>query len=108
MDRIDAKHPLAAVARRAFPGYKGRKFRVVVSDRPRRLASYWDGGSRDTFVVVQDGRTISPPTWGPFGREGAPDFAPVSGAILIEHSVFMGKDAGCTIYLHPEDSKLFS
>lgn len=106
MDRIGSKHPLADVARKAFPGYRGRKFKVIVSDRPRRLASYWDGGSRDTFVVIQDGKAICPPAWAPFGREGAPDYVPVSGAILIEHSIFMGKDAGCTIYLHSSDSKL--
>jgi hypothetical protein len=106
MDRIDAKHPLADIARRAFPAYRGRKFRVVISARPSRLLSFWDGGSRDTYQVVQDGRAISPPTVAPFGRENAPDFVPVPGAILVEHSIFMGKDAGCTIYLHPDDSHL--
>ena len=47
-----------------------------------------------------------PPTVAPFGRESAPDYAPVAGAILVEHSIFMGKDSGCTVYLHPEDAKL--
>lgn len=108
MDRVDSKHPLAAVARRAFPGYRGRKFRVVISDRPRRLLSYWDGGSRDTFVVVQEGRVFSPPTVAPFGRESVPDYVPVAGAILVEHSIFMGKDSGCTVYLHPADAALAS
>ena len=107
MEKIDTKHPLAAIARRAFPGYRGRKFRVVVSDRPRRLLSYWDGGSRDSYVVIQEGRAISPPAFAPFGREDVPEYVPVSGAILVEHSIFMGKDSGCTIYIHPEDKNCF-
>ena len=106
MQKLDCKHPLASIARRAFPGFKGRKFRVQVSDRPRRLLSFWDGGSRDTYCVVQDGMVISPPTVAPFGREAVPDYVPVKGAILVEHSIFMGKDAGCTIYLHPDDKGL--
>jgi hypothetical protein len=106
MDRIDSKHHLAALARRAFPGYRGRKFRVVISDRPRRLLSFWDGGSRDIYMVVQNNSVFAPPTIAPFGRESAPDYAPVPGAVLVEHSIFMGKDVGCTIYLHPEDPRL--
>lgn len=108
MDRIDSKHPLAAIARRAFPAYRGRKFRLVVSDRPRRLLSFWDGGSRDTFIVMCNGVASTPPTAAPFGREGAPDYIPASGQILVEHSIFMGKDSGCTIYLHPDDRGLIS
>ena len=106
MDRVDTKHPLAALARRAFPSYRGRRFTVIVSDRARRLASYWDGGSRDTFAVVQGGQVICPPTWAPYGGEGAPDYVPVAGAVLVEHSFFMGKAFGCTIYLHPSDAAM--
>jgi hypothetical protein len=106
MDRLESKHPLAIAARRAFPGYRGRKFRVVISDRPRSLLSYWEGGSRDEFMILQDGRVFPPPTVSPYARKDVPEFVPVSGAILVEHSIFMGKDAGCTIYLHPEDASL--
>lgn len=106
MQKLDCRHALVALARRAFPAYRGRKFAVCISDRPRRLASYWDGGSRDTFMVFQGNRFFEPPMYGPFGKDAVPDYIPASGSILIEHSVFMGKDAGCTIYLHSSDADL--
>lgn len=105
MDRLPAKHLLADIARLAFPGYRGRKFEVIISDRPRRLVSYWDGGSRDEFVAVQGAKVFRVPTRGALG-EDAPDYVPVPGTILVERSIFMGKDSGCKIYLHPADAEM--
>lgn len=92
-------------AKTAFPGWKGRKFYVDTLEKPRRLSSYWDGGSRDEYRVVclQTGNVTYPPTVYPFGGENNPDYQPQAGFALVEHSVFCGKDSGCTVYLHPED-----
>lgn len=105
--KIESSHPMAQLAKRAFPSYRGRKFRLETMKRPRRLASYWDGGSRDTFRAyrVEQKTFFTPPTVYPFGGDNNPDFVPESGVILIEHSVFCGKDVGCTIYTYEEDEQ---
>jgi len=40
------------VANVAFPDYNGRKFKVEVAHTPLNMASYWSGGSRDYWCVV--------------------------------------------------------
>jgi hypothetical protein len=30
-------------------------------------------------------------------------YIPNPDEILVEHSIFLGKDGGCTVYLHPEN-----
>jgi hypothetical protein len=37
-----------------YPEYRGRKFRVS-DEVPETLDSYWDGGSRDSYVFYQIG-----------------------------------------------------
>lgn len=88
----------------AYPGNKGRKFYVEISDRTKKLDSYWDGGSRDYYRVVSlDTLAVGePPTWGPFSGDVEP-YTPRPGFALVEHSIFCGKDGGRTVYLHPND-----
>jgi len=106
-NKTDSK-VIMALAKRAFPSWRGRKLYVQISDRPRSLASYWDGGSKDSFTVLhlKDGavvRTSTPPAMAPFGPKVEP-YIPNPDEILVEHSIFLGKDGGCTVYLHPENS----
>lgn len=95
------------LAKTAYPGWKGRKFYVQISDKARRLLSYWDGGSKDDFRVVEiaTGQISHPPTVYPFGGENNPNYQPQPGFALVEHSIFCGKDGGCTVYLHPDDQE---
>ena len=81
-------------------GYKGTK--VVVSDHlPMNLHSYWSGGSRDYFwfyrpttqevlSVPQNGTMFDNRSYTPEGMP--PDI------LLIQHSIFCGRDMGITIY----------
>lgn len=46
------------------------------------------------------------PTVSPHARKDVPEFVPVSGAILVEHSIFIGKDVGCANCIHSEEVKL--
>lgn len=92
------------LCKRAFPSVNGRKFYVEISERPRKLKSYWDGGSRDYYRVVNlvSGAIFEPPTLEPFGDKVEP-YIPSAGYALVEHSIFCGKDSGRTVYLHPND-----
>lgn len=40
------------VIKRAFPGYNGRRIQVLPFTGPKKLTSYWSGGSRDYWAVV--------------------------------------------------------
>ena len=94
--------------RSVLPGWRGRKIHVRVSERPKRLTSMWDGGSKDSWVGVQIStrQLISLPLCGFMNIQ--PDYIPTPGVCLVEHSIFCGKDAGCTLHLHPEDLGRFS
>ena len=106
-EKTDSK-VISGFAKRGFPAWRGRKLFVQVSDRARTLASYWDGGSKDSFVVLHLGergnvvKVSYPPMSAPFSAKAEP-YVPVKGQVLVEHSIFMGKDGGCTVYIHPDD-----
>lgn len=87
-------------------GYSGRTFKIS-SRIPSRLDSYWDGGSRDYYYFYQ-------PSTGKIMPVGSnhPVFEANQSRelkrlpedlILIEHSIFCGKDAGLTFYVNPEN-----
>ena len=92
------------IAKRAFPGYSGRKFKIEPLNFPIEFSSYWDGGSRNYYVLLRlDNYEILPieNTWSnPFGRVNIPELP--YGIILVEHTIFCGKDLGITIFLPKE------
>lgn len=88
----------------AFPSYRGRKWRLEAKEK-KSTNSYWDGGSRDTFVVVNLASLVANPIAGLNPLTHKPD-APVPitpGVCIVEHSIFCGKDTGITIHCHPND-----
>ena len=97
---------------RAYPGYKGRKFKLSVRDGGMNLSSYWDGGSRSYYQVIRlaDNASMAVPQNGtPFdGRANAAidsieEQLPRPGFAVVEHSIFCGKDYGITLYVHPDN-----
>jgi len=109
---LEGTSDVQAMARRAFPDYGGRKFKLDYSGRPVNVTSYWDGGSRDYYVALDlaTGRTLPVPQNGtPFdGGPVAPDGVSVPpGYIIAEHSIFCGKDMGLTFYVHPDSATKF-
>lgn len=93
-------------------GYSGRKFKAVVTSEPVTLSdTYWDGGTRSTYALINlstgarlpaSGKALSPPQFG-----GAVEPIRVnipSGFALVKHSIFCGKDTGLTIYVRPENA----
>lgn len=103
---------IAPIARTAFPNYNGKTCKVD-NFRPMRVNSYWDGGSKDEFALIdlatkQQWRI---PTSHPhFDRQ--PNGSAVGilecnelppNCALVRHSIFCGKDAGLTIFVRPDN-----
>lgn len=103
------KHDVPKRLRDAFPGYKGKKFKVEpYEDGIVALTGrYWDGGSKSSYVLVDfnTGRRTpfadcSPFDSGDFNRR-THQLQP--GQVVVEHSVFCGKDMGLTFHIRAEE-----
>lgn len=98
------KRDCAPIVRAAFPEYKGRTFRLSVSETLMLHNVHWDGGSRNEYVAVELGTGRAAPA-----RLPAPWFVPGEGlrvdlpvgSVVVEHSVWCGKDVGITIHSNP-------
>lgn len=89
-----------------YPEYTGKKVKIS-TDIPTELRSYWDGGSRNYYVIycLADGRTLSVGSNHPMFEEnnssillGLP-----TGYVIVSHSFYCGKDIGITIYANKAD-----
>jgi len=105
--KLDAKGQKAvkSIIQACYPAYKGRKVRLEPAARaPKELRSYWDEGSRDYFCFYNlDTKEVLPV------HSNHPWFEPnqpsrLAGLpahiVLVEHSIFCGKDIGITLYGH--------
>lgn len=90
-------------------GYDGRKFKVRIAETVTLQNTYWSGGTRSTYELVEiaTGRTIQPA-----GSADPPAFGGTlegryvdipRGYVLREHSTFCGKDMGLTFHARAED-----
>jgi hypothetical protein len=110
MNAIYTDHPeVIALAKRAYPEYNGRTFRIEVASHPINVKSYWDGGSRSYFRFIRlDGSadTLNVPAQSAFDAQikNADAVPLVPGLSCVEHTIFCGKDTGIRIYLHPENA----
>ena len=97
-----------AVAQKAYPDYKGRKFAVKVANHPIDVRSYWDGGSRNYYVFLRldNLETMEVPQQSAFDAkiDGADAVPLAPGLVCVEHSYFCGKDMGITIHVHPDNA----
>lgn len=104
---LDSNDPTTAVMRKAFPTYAGKKYKLVVREGPMSLTSYWDGGSRDYYQIIQlaDGEHVAVRENGSGFVPSLPELpVPCPGYAVVEHSIFCGKDAGLTLYVHPDNA----
>lgn len=97
-----------AVALAAFPHYRGNTFKVSEFAGPMRLDSNWEGGSRNTFVILDLAsmrQATIPENGTPFSNGGKImqiSDLPLNCAV-IEHTFFCGKDLGITIHARAEN-----
>ena len=108
---LDPTPEIKSLAHVAFPSYKGRKFKLNNSGKPVNIKSYWDGGSRNYFVVVNlaNKSTLSIRENGtifnaPIAKNG---FVVPAEYVIVEHSIFMGKDSGITFHVDPNTATAF-
>lgn len=89
-------------------GYSGNKFKVSICEKVTipSHSGLWDGGSRDQYFLVKPstgaamiGSSDSSP-WDPSRKDK--EVILNSDVVVIEHSIFCGKDMGLTIYAHPQ------
>lgn len=92
-----------------FPSYRGRKVKVD-NYIPQNLNSWWDGGSRDYYVFYQPStrKVFQVHSNHPFFESNQPrnlncETFP-EDVILVEHSIFCGKDVG--IHIHVKESQM--
>jgi len=110
MIHLDPTIEVKALAHQAFPNYTGRKFKLDNSGYKVNLTSHWDGGSRDQFVVLQLGSNATkaiPQNGTMFDRVNVNDVDVPVGFVIVEHSIFCGKDMGITFHVNPETAIAF-
>lgn len=83
-----------------FPEYRGRKVKARLWTHPRTLDNYWDGGSRSFYVAVRlvDGAVSDFGTDNPFRTATHEPVDLPSGVLLVEHTIFCGRDMGLTVW----------
>lgn len=102
------KTDVAQIVQATFPAYRGRKIRIEPRKSVHVCGLNWDGGSRSQYR----GCTLTGRPTGSLDRynQRAPWDNPAEGqslelvpdVALVRHSIFMGKDTGLTIYVHPD------
>lgn len=99
------------IVKAAYPDYRGHKIHVEprAPDKPIDCRSYWDGGSRDYFVFVglTEGlpEVVEAPAQSAYDHK-VPGLEAVTlprGVVCVEHTYFMGVDAGCRIHVRADD-----
>ena len=104
--RVSARE-IPDVIKRAAAPYRGRKWKITVTERITLANAYWDGGSKSTYTAVDlaTGRTSEAHSAlsNPFRTPQAPDVEIPRGVCVLEHVVFCGKDCGIYVHVRPED-----
>ena len=91
-------------------GYTGRKFKVQVCETMTipADAGVWGGGSRETYHVMRlaTGESAAAVNHNAAPWSGRSDRTVdlKDGFVVVEHSIFCGKDMGLTFYVHPDNA----
>jgi len=91
---------------RGLDGERKRDFTLSMYDRPLfNTASYWNGGSRDYFVVINiaNGVRTTPPA-GTFPSFADARYTLKAGEILMQTGLCMGKPMSPRFHCLPEDN----
>ena len=96
------------VPRKLLNGYNGRTFKAYVTDSVTCRGMQWDGGSRSTYTAVNlqtgESRPITDGRPWPQNMYTPPAIPLQRDQAIVEHSIFCGKDAGLTFYIHPDNA----
>lgn len=104
------KQDVGSLVKLTFPDYRGRKF-YLDRRETHHFQNYWDGGSRqyvcafaviNGHLVVREAANFNPIT----DSRAHGSFEIPRNVILVEHSIFCGKDLGITLIVHPQSECL--
>ena len=93
------------IVERTFPEYKGRKFIVEFCEKVTFHDTNCGGGTVNKYVFVGMNRELTFNAPAPWNNpvEGKTIDLP-ENLLIVEHSMFCGKDCGITIYAHPKNA----
>jgi len=95
---------IKAILAATYPEWKGRKI-AVVEATSYQMMDYWSEGTRHYVkaYALENGRVASSSAAAqtPWRGEAHALVAVPEGILLVEHSIFCGKDCGITIYVNP-------
>ena len=85
--------------------YTGRKFQAFPVEEVKLSDTEWSGGSRTTYAAVRlsDGAVMPLTQAGQFMSAEGRKIIMTPGIAIVGHVMFMGKDHGLYIYVHPQD-----
>ena len=91
------------IVSQVFPEYRGRKFKLYFQQHVIFSDLHWAGGTRNSYAFVRaDGELAFFPASTPWDSPFEGRKMPLPENILVvEHTMFCGKDLGITIYAHP-------
>jgi hypothetical protein len=92
---------------KAFPGYRGRTYRVEIRERVSLSNAYWGGGTRSEYVAVNlsTGEIMSADRAirNPFRCPSSPQVELPPNVVIVEHAIFCGKDCGLIFHVRPDN-----
>lgn len=114
MKYLEKNDPTARILA-AIMGYKGNKFSVIIQPTVHTLNTYWDSGSRYTYVAIDLATMqkisllgISPFDVGFDSNRDPVNFADIDlpvGVAMIELASFRGTES-IRLYVHPDNAPM--
>ena len=111
-DKSTAVQSAIQLMRTAYPGYRGRKFKVSTIEGSVNLQSSWQGGSRNYYILIDLATSQTSPVMPAQSQFDTPvkgldavTLPPHAG--VVEHSIFCGKDMGLTLVIGPNNATQF-
>lgn len=95
-----------------FPEYRGRKIVVKAASEVGLFGLNWCEGSRNQFRTCDlTGKALgSADKWNmtaPWANAAEGKHVPIpAGAVVVEHTIFQGRDCGLTLHVNPADMPL--
>jgi hypothetical protein len=103
---LSSSPELARIVRAADNSYRKREASLQVRETVCLSGTYWDGGSRSTYVAVDlvtlrssAAEQFAPSAFG--GPAAAPMVRIPEGIAIVQTGVFCGKTANATVYINP-------
>jgi|SRR5215475_11359476 len=97
---------IQAILAATYPEYTGQKVRLREA-RTYHLENYWSEGSRKYCVLYSlahgRGNIPNPATTNPMNRGAHSEFEIPANYMIVEHTIFQGKDLGICLYVRPEN-----